>query len=147
MAPANVSPDDQVILPFFTLHTVLILGARSTGALWRSWIETEPDLYVIGDAGMNLASASRRVNHPDVILFQIVGPPARSNATLDYLRHVFPDTQLLLAASGEESFCELLRPAGQVRGLMQSDASPEMLVRAIRIVSTGGTFFLGPMRS
>jgi DNA-binding NarL/FixJ family response regulator len=137
----------ELPLPAFSLQTVMILGARSVRALWRSWIEAEPDLYVLADAGSNLASLTNRTHQPNVILFSTDGFPAQSQTILRYVPRLFPDARLLVVASSAEPFLDSGGSIEQVHGVIHGDASRDLLVRALRVVVSGGTYFLPPARS
>jgi DNA-binding NarL/FixJ family response regulator len=144
--PASTSIS-ELPLPAFTLQTVMILGARSVRALWRSWIEAEPDLYVLADAGSNLASLTNRAHQPNVILFSTDGFPAQSETILRYVPRLFPEARLLVVASSTEPFLNSGGSSEQVHGVIQGDASRDLLLRALRVVVSGGTYFLPPART
>ena len=115
--------------------------ARFREAL-RQVINLEPDFEVVAEAGGGGAAIELlpRIN-PDVILMDGSMPEMNGIETTRRLKRLQPKAKIVgLTLYGESTYLEEMIAAGASGYVMKTDA-PENLIKAIRVVNDGGTFF------
>lgn len=108
----------------------------------RSLLEAEPDLEVVGEAGDG--SCAIRITletQPDVLVTDISMPGPNGIAVVRQIRERLPDTRVLLLSMHEDA--ALVREAREAgaAGYVTKRAGLADLVRAVRTVAAGGTYF------
>lgn len=107
----------------------------------RSLLENQPDLEVIGEAssGEEALSLAPELT-PDVVLMDVTMPGLSGAETTEKLKTLLPEVNVLALTIHEEEvyFFEMLQ-AGAC-GYIPKRASPDVLLRAIQVVSQGEVF-------
>jgi len=105
-------------------------------------LSREQDMEVIGEAddGQEARRLSRDLR-PDVLLLDVSMPGPRAAETVLYLKEHSPETAVVaLTAYDDDLYVEALLAAG-VRGYVLKDEPPGAVLRAVRAVAEGGTWF------
>jgi DNA-binding NarL/FixJ family response regulator len=108
-------------------------------------VDVEDDIVVVGQA-WDGAEALRQVRQlrPDVVLMDLKMPNVDGVAAIESICAELPDTHILvLTTYADEEYIMAGIRAG-ARGYLLKDASPDELVRAIRVVARGESL-LQPM--
>ena len=108
-------------------------------------VDVEDDITVIGQAwdGAEALRQARQLR-PDVVLMDLKMPNVDGVEAIERIRAELPDTHVLvLTTYADEEYIMAGIRAG-ARGYLLKDASPDELVRAIRIVARGESL-LQPM--
>jgi two-component system, NarL family, response regulator NreC len=108
----------------------------------RNVISLEPDLEVVGEAdgGHTALRLLRRIN-PDVVLMDGSMPDMNGIETTRRVKQVLPKAKIVgLTLYGESTYLEEMVAAGASAYVIKS-GTPENLIKAIRIVNDGGTYF------
>lgn len=108
----------------------------------RKLIDLQPDLEVAAEAsgGRVALQLVSRIN-PDVVLMDGSMPEMNGVETTRRLKRLQPKTKIIaLTLYGESTYLEEMVAAG-VSGYLMKTGAPENLINAIRLVSTGGTYF------
>jgi DNA-binding NarL/FixJ family response regulator len=103
-------------------------------------VDVEDDIVVVGQA-WDGAEALRQVREkrPDVVLMDLKMPNVDGVAAIESICAELPDTHILvLTTYADEEYIMAGIRAG-ARGYLLKDASPDELVRAIRVVARGGS--------
>ncbi|MCL5952741.1 MAG: response regulator transcription factor [Chloroflexi bacterium] len=120
-------------------HPLVRSGIRTT-------LAAESDFTLVGEAMTGDEARQMCVEvKPDVLLLdvQMPGPPAVQ--TVSSLRAVCPGAKIvILTAHDSDSYVRGLISAGAV-GYVLKDEAPQVVVRAIRIVMQGDTWFSKPV--
>jgi DNA-binding NarL/FixJ family response regulator len=115
--------------------------ARFREAL-RHVINLEPDLEVVAEAdGGRAALRLLRRIYPDVILMDGSMPEMNGIEATQRVKQLQPKAKIVgLSLYGESTYLEEMIAAG-ASGYVIKTGTPENLVKAIRIVNEGGTYF------
>ena len=108
----------------------------------RTTISLEPDLMVAAEAASGQAAIdSLAAAKPDVILMDGSMPEMNGMETTRRLRQLQPDVRIIgLTLYEQSSYLEEMIGAG-ANGYVLKTGSPSEIVKAIRAVATGGTYF------
>ncbi len=110
----------------------------------RAELEGNEDLTVVGEAGDG--EETRRLAlelEPDVLLLDLQMPGPSATETVEYLRHLCPRLKVLvLSAYDDDVYVQGMLAIG-VAGYVLKDDVPDALVRALRAVRHGDTWFSG----
>jgi DNA-binding NarL/FixJ family response regulator len=101
-------------------------------------VDVEDDITVVGQAwdGAEAMRQARKLR-PDVVLMDLKMPNVDGVAAIERIRAELPDTHVLvLTTYADEEYIMAGIRAG-ARGYLLKDASPDELVRAIRVVARG----------
>jgi len=108
----------------------------------RTLLASEPDLAVAAEAESGQV-ALRLVPHikPDVILMDSSMPEMSGAETTRQLRKIWPDAKVIgLTLYQEVAYLEEMLAAG-AQGYVLKSGEPADLIRAVRNVAAGGTYF------
>jgi len=120
-------------------HPLVRSGIRAT-------LVAERDLTLVGEAtdGHEAQRLGRELK-PDVLLLDLSMPGPRPAEMVDYLREHCPEVRVLvLTAYDDDAYVRSVMAAGVV-GYVLKDEMPETVVRAIRAVVQGDTWFSRPI--
>lgn len=109
---------------------------------FRSLLEHEPDLEVVGEAetGRQAVQLTRKLR-PAVVVMDIAMPLLNGLEATRQIRKDFPDTKvLILSAHSDDAYVEQVAVLGAA-GFLLKQTSSENLATAIREVQKGNTFF------
>ncbi len=101
-------------------------------------VDVEDDITVVGQAwdGAEALRQARQLR-PDVVLMDLKMPNVDGVAATEHIRAELPDTHILvLTTYADEEYIMAGIRAG-ARGYLLKDASPDELVRAIRVAARG----------
>lgn len=108
----------------------------------RAILNQAPEVQLVGE--VTTGAAVQRLSqqlHPDVVLLALRLSIPLVQATLIALRTAAPQARVVvLTAQGEDAVMRRLVALG-VAGAVRQDEAPAVLVRAIRTVAQGGTWF------
>jgi two-component system, NarL family, response regulator NreC len=114
----------------------------------RALLEDEPDLAVVGEAGSGM-EAIRLVDmlHPNILLLDMVLGDITGIEVTRHVRNESPKTDVVIFSMyGNQSYVSGSRQAG-AKGYLLKKSSPDELLKAIRVVSSGGQYFAVPLPS
>ena len=123
--------------------TILLVDDNAAfRASMRTWLESEPDLTVVGESGDGVTAvrlvAERR---PDVVVMDVVMPKQNGIETTLQIVALHPAVRVLaLSMHAEDRFVAAMQNAGAL-GYVLKDQAFEELVSAIRAVGMGQTHF------
>ena len=109
---------------------------------FRSLLEHEPDIEVIGEAanGRQAAQLAKKLR-PDVVVMDIAMPVLNGMEATRQIRKDFPEMRVLfLSAHSDDAYVEQVTVLGAT-GFLLKQTSSEILARAIREVKKGNQFF------
>ena len=104
----------------------------------RSFLETQPDLLVVGEAGSGEEAAQLAAEHaPDVVLMDLLMPGMDGVSATQQVKQVSPRTQVIVLTSYHQA--EHIFPAIRAGALsyMLKDAGPQELAEAVRKAARG----------
>ena len=133
---------DDTAVPAPTTSVLIVDDHVATRAGLKAILAAEPDVNVIGDTGSAEAAvtmAARR--RPDVVIMdlQLDRSMAGFDATREILEQDPSIAVLLFTAFGERQLLTHGLECG-ARGFVVKDATPDEVVRAVRIVAGGGAY-------
>jgi DNA-binding NarL/FixJ family response regulator len=113
---------------------------------FRSLLEHEPDIEVVGEAGTGREALQLiRKLRPAVVIMDIAMPLLNGLEATRQIRKDFPDTKVLvLSAHSDEAYVEQVARLGAA-GFLLKQTSSHILANAIREVHKGNTFFDPPI--
>jgi DNA-binding NarL/FixJ family response regulator len=107
-----------------------------------SCLARRPDFDVVGEAGDGQAALDKaRELAPDIVLMDLDLPQVDGLAVTEILRRERPRIKVLILSVHSSSDCVLRILKAGACGYVLKGASPEELVRAVRTVAAGETFF------
>lgn len=108
----------------------------------RSCLSRYEDLVVVGEAanGFEAVALSKTLS-PDVVLMDINMPGLGGLETTGRLQQEVPETKVLVLTAHESKEYILQIVQSGARGYVLKDAPPDELLRAIRTIQTGNSFF------
>lgn len=104
----------------------------------RSFLETQPDIMVVGEAESGEEAAQLAAEHaPDVVLMDLVMPGMDGVTATQQVKRVSPRTQVIVLTSYHQN--EHIFPAIRAGALsyLLKDAGPQELVDAVRKAAQG----------
>ncbi len=107
-----------------------------------STLAAEPDLLVLGEAsnGDEVRCLCLQ-HHPDILLLDLSMPGLKVGDTISLLKENFPDTKvIILTAYEDDAYVREMLSLG-VRGYILKEEATGALIRAIRVVHQGDTWF------
>jgi DNA-binding NarL/FixJ family response regulator len=107
----------------------------------RSFLQTESDICVVGEASTGRAAIEWvKGTPPDIVLMDVRMPDTDGIGATSEILRLRPETKVLMLTVVEEQ-ATLLRAllAGAKGYLVYGRFTPEVLVKAIRVVGTGNT--------
>ncbi len=109
---------------------------------FRSLLEHEPDIEVVGEAATGRQAVQRtRKLRPEVVVMDIAMPLLNGLEATRQIRKDFPGTKVLvLSAHGDDAYVEQVTELG-ASGFLVKQTSSQNLATAIREVQKGNTFF------
>ena len=116
-------------------HSLIRTGIRTV-------LQVEPDIVLVGEAtnGYEVRQLAQTLQ-PDVILLDLNMPGPAPIDTVFLLQKQCPKTKLtILTAYDDDAYVRSLVGAG-VAGYILKDEATEVVVRAIRVILQGGTWF------
>lgn len=107
----------------------------------RGVLQDEPDLDLVGETGSAKVAADLIERHqPDVVLMDITLPGTNELETIQQVLQQIPLSKVLVLTMHENvTYFKTLLEAG-VRGYLLKHSTGEELIRAIRLVATGGIY-------
>jgi two-component system, NarL family, response regulator NreC len=109
----------------------------------RSLLEEEPDLNVVGEAGSGM-EAIRLVDilHPNILLLDMILGDINGIEVTRRVRNESSNTDVIIFSMyGDQSYVLGSRQAG-AKGYLLKKSPPDELLKAIRVVSSGGQYFV-----
>ena len=105
-------------------------------------LSREKDIVLVGEAEDGHEARRKAVAlRPDVLLLDVSMPGPRAAETVTYLREHCPDTRVVaLTAYDDDIYVKALLDAG-VCGYVLKDEPPEVVLRAVRTVAEGESWF------
>src|SRR4029450_6974894 len=107
----------------------------------KALINAQPDMIVIGAAGGGLTAWQQaRECHPDVVIMDITMPELNGVQATEQLKRACPTIKILaLSVHEDTSYLRQLLTAGAA-GYILKHAAADDLIRAIRMVASGGVY-------
>ncbi len=103
-------------------------------------VDAEDDIVVVGEAwDGNEAVRLAHQLRPDVVLMDLKMPNMDGVQAIEHIRSEVPGTYILILTTYADDEFILAGIRAGARGYLLKDAPPDELVRAIRIVSRGGS--------
>lgn len=122
-----------------TIRVVLVDDHAVVRQGVRTFLGTQPDLQVVGEAGSGEEGVRLCREHtPDVVLVDLVMPGLDGVETTRRIRQASPGTQVLILTSYHDDEHILPAMRAGARSYLLKDVSPEELAQAIRRVAAGG---------
>jgi two-component system response regulator NreC len=108
----------------------------------RALLDAQPDIEVVGEAEDGVVAVERcRQVKPDVVLMDLTMPGRGGIPAIEEIHRKLPDTKVLvLTMHDDEAYCRQARLAG-ASGYVLKKALATELIRAVRIVHGGKTYF------
>ena len=108
----------------------------------RAIISLEPDLVVAAEAGSGQAAIDSLASaRPDVVLMDGSMPLMNGMETTRRLRQLQPDLKIIALTLYEQTtYLEEMIALG-ARGYVLKTGSPSEIIKAVRVVAAGGTYF------
>lgn len=108
----------------------------------RALVDSMPDMVVVGEAADGAAAVRDVVSlQPDVALIDVVMPVLGGAAAVAEIRRSCPAVRVLaLSAHEDRGYVRAMMAAGAA-GYVVKRAAADELLRAIRLVASGGTHF------
>ena len=104
----------------------------------RAFLETQPDITVVGEAGSGIAAvASAEELNPDVVLMDLVMQGGDGVTAIRALRQARPDVRVLVLTSFVDEAHVFAAVEAGAAGYLLKDVEPEALSAAIRRVHAG----------
>jgi two-component system, NarL family, nitrate/nitrite response regulator NarL len=112
----------------------------------RSYLLTLEEFEVVGEASNGKEAVEKaQALHPAVVVMDITMPVMNGLEATRFLALSCPDVKVLILSVHEKrEFTSQIIEAG-ARGYVSKNASPAELVRAIKTVHSGETFFAAPL--
>ena len=114
---------------------------------FRIWLETAPDMHIVGEAesGVEALAIVRNVL-PDVLVQDIRLPDMSGIAVIRELRKEFPPERLkILALSGSEQYSARSALLAGANGYCAKEESRETLLEAVRWVAMRNEEYISPL--
>jgi DNA-binding NarL/FixJ family response regulator len=107
----------------------------------KALINAQPDMIVIGEAGDGLTAWQQaRESQPDVVIMDITMPALNGVQATEQLKSACPNIKILaLSVHEDTSYLRQLLAAG-ASGYVLKHAAADDLIRAIRMVASGGVY-------
>ena len=106
----------------------------------RAFLESEPDMVVVGEAAIGCqAVALAQDLHPDVVIMDVMMPGNGLDATRQ-IRATCPTTQVVIFTFHNQDMYLLDAVQAGAAGFVLKSAADAELVAAIRVVAEGGDF-------
>ena len=104
----------------------------------RAYVETQPDLQIVGESGSGQAAVELAADHvPDVVLMDLVMPGMDGIQATQQVRKVSPRSQVVVLTSfHEDTYIFPAIKAGALSYLLK-DASPQQVAAAVRAAAQG----------
>ena len=116
-----------------TIRVVLVDDHAVVRQGVRTFLGTQPDLQVVGEAGSGEEGVRLCREHtPDVVLVDLVMPGLDGVETTRRIRQASPGTQVLILTSYHDDEHILPAMRAGARSYLLKDVSPEELAQAIR---------------
>ena len=114
----------------------------------RALLEDEADLAVVGEAGSGTEAISIvDMLHPDILLLDMLLGDITGIEVTRRVRNESPKTDVVIFSMyGNQSYVSRSREAG-AKGYLLKKSPPSELLKAIRVVSSGGQYFALPPSS
>lgn len=112
----------------------------------KLFLDTQPDLEVVAEAGTAEETLEKGASNPNVVLLDITLPDRSGIAILPELRQKYPGSRVLIVTMhAEPSYLRAALAAGAA-GYLVKTASPSELLEAIRMVNRGERYIDVSMR-
>jgi two-component system, NarL family, response regulator LiaR len=125
------SSNDKIMVMLVDDHAIVRQGLRT-------YLELQPDIEVVGEAGDgNAAVAMARDKLPDIILMDLVMPNSDGVEATRAVTTVSPSTKVIVLTSFSEDEKVFASIKAGAQGYLMKDVLPQDLVTAIRTVHRG----------
>jgi two-component system, NarL family, response regulator LiaR len=125
------SSNDKIMVMLVDDHAIVRQGLRT-------YLELQPDIEVVGEAGDGIAAvAIARDKLPDIILMDLVMPNSDGVEATRAVTTVSPSTKVIVLTSFSEDEKVFASIKAGAQGYLMKDVLPQDLVKAIRTVHRG----------
>jgi two-component system, NarL family, response regulator LiaR len=125
------SSNDKIMVMLVDDHAIVRQGLRT-------YLELQPDIEVVGEAGDgNAAVTMARDKLPDIILMDLVMPNSDGVEATRAVTTVSPSTKVIVLTSFSEDEKVFASIKAGAQGYLMKDVLPQDLVKAIRTVHRG----------
>lgn len=125
------SSSDKIMVMLVDDHAIVRQGLRT-------YLELQPDIEVVGEAGDGHAAvALAREKLPDIILMDLVMPNSDGVEATRAITSMAPSTKVIVLTSFSEDEKVFASIKAGAQGYLMKDVLPQDLVRAIRTVHRG----------
>jgi two-component system, NarL family, response regulator LiaR len=125
------SSNDKIMVMLVDDHAIVRQGLRT-------YLELQPDIEVVGEAGDgNAAVTMARDKLPDIILMDLVMPNSDGVEATRAVTTVSPSTKVIVLTSFSEDEKVFASIKAGAQGYLMKDVLPQDLVTAIRTVHRG----------